>query len=82
MILQWMIPEMSAVEKVGGGKRKKILDLFGKWRGLESVTLDEAINLEIFDFDDEGYIPFAVFDMLRSKHGIDVTAISMSFDKR
>ena len=55
------------------------------------MTLDEAIKtrlpsvlvpidkaLEIFDFDDDGYIPFVVFDMLLSKHGIDVTAISMS----
>ena len=33
---------------------------------------------DIFEFDDDGYIPFAVFDILRYKHGVDVTAISMS----
>ena len=72
-------------------KKRKVIDVSGAWRGLASVALRDAIDtalpgalvpvdkvFEIFGFDDDVDIPYAVFDMLRSKHGIDVTAISMS----
>ena len=47
MIIQWMIPNLSAVEKFGGGKKKKIVDLFGTWRGLASVALEDAIHTKL-----------------------------------
>ena len=47
MIVQWLIPNLSAVEKFGGGEKRKIVDLFGTWRGLASVALEDAIHTKL-----------------------------------
>ena len=59
-----------------------MIDIFGPWRPLDAHQLGDLgyhktvllINVEL----EAGRIPFAAIDELRSKHGVDTTALSMS----
>ena len=91
LTVQWFIPNVSTIEKFGGGKKRMMPDLFGPWRPLISLAVGDAVEtklpgvivkadqvIEIIEFDDDGAIPFKVFDALTHKHGIDVTNFTMS----
>ena len=67
------------------------MDIFGEWTKYEQLSIEAANKVEVspvlimpnaillynFDFADR-QIPYAVFDQLRNRHGIDVTSLSVS----
>ena len=69
-----------------------MLDLFGAWQPVGKLALADAqcvtlpdicVNvadiLEVFDFDEQGRIPYQVLDRIRSKHDLDIiSCLSMS----
>ena len=72
-------------------KKKPLVDLFGVWTPADEMELGIATRVTLpsplvptenileFNFNlDDGHIPFEVLDRLRTNHGIDITAVSMS----
>ena len=91
VVMQWFVPPTSPIVRTGGGKRKRVVDLFGVWTPFDELELSTVIDVKLppvllptsnileFNFElDGGKLPFDVLDMLRVKHGIDVTALTMS----
>ena len=91
VIVKWFVPPTAPVVRAGGGKKKLVVDLFGVWTPVDELELGDATHVTLpspqvktsnileFNFElDDGKLPFEVLDRLRTIHGIDVTAISMS----
>ena len=72
------------------------MDMFGPWAQYDELNLETAawvvapsvrvprddvllVNVEL---DSNSQIPFSAFDALRTAHGIDVSAISLSMTHR
>ena len=91
LLVSWYVPCFSAEASMKAGKKKKVVDIFGEWTKYEQLSIEAANNVEVspvlimpnaillynFAFDDR-LIPYAVFDHLRTRHGIDVTSLSVS----
>ena len=77
-------------------KKAKVMDLFGPWEQYDGLKLETAacasvpsvrvpradvllVNVEL---DSNSQIPFSAVDALRTVHGIDVSAISLSLTHR
>ena len=91
LLVSWYVPSFSAEASMKAGKKKQIVDIFGEWTRYEQLSIEGAKNIEVspvliapnaillynFDFADR-LIPYDVFDHLRTRHGIDVTSLSVS----
>ena len=91
LLVAWWVPPLASKADFKGGRKKKIVDVFGPWKPLAQCTLDELDDtdmpcclvshdavLEMNVELENGKIPFSAFDALRNKHGIDVTGLSTS----
>ena len=92
----WYAPGLASAETFRSGTKKKLLDIFGPWTSLHTLTLAEGrarnlpapvVNLADilecnFALSSDGTLPYDVFDALRRQHGIDVTGLSMSSTHR
>ena len=72
-----------------------VVDIFGPWQELEDSTLDEAKGMCLppplvaledvleanVELDPSNTISYKGFDALRVRHGIDVTALSVSLTR-
>ena len=90
--LEFWLPPVAPISKLGGGKKRTMPDLFGAWVPFGKFLLADAerailpdilVNvpdiLEVFEFDIDGRIPFCVLDRIRDAHGLDIiTSLSMS----
>jgi len=89
--VQYWVPQLAPVSRLGGAKNKMVFDLFGEWVPFDTMTISDArlVNfpdivvrknniLEVFTCHGPGSIPYTVLDKLRVEHGIDVTSISLS----
>ena len=88
---QYWVPPLAPLSRVGGGKKRMVVDLFGDWVPFDTLTIAEA---QLVDFPDitmrradildvitltgQGKIPYTALDKLRREHMIDVTALSLS----
>jgi hypothetical protein len=96
VLVCWWIPGESVAVNFKPGKKKTIVDLFGRWRPLSSMTVQELAGtlmpevlvgqqavLEMnFELTADDEIPFSCFDSLRTKHGVDCTSLTYSLTKR
>ena len=96
VVVVWYVPGLASAETFRSGTKKKLLDIFGPWTSLHTLTLAEcrACNLPSpvvnladilecnFALSSDGTLPYDVFDALRRQHGIDVTGLSMSSTHR
>ena len=91
VVVQWYVPPTAPMVRMGGGRKKRVIDLFGVWTPLDQLELSTVIDVKLppvlvptshileFNFElDGGKLPFDVLDILRVKHGIDVTALTTS----
>ena len=90
--VEFWLPPVAPMSKLGGGKKRTMPDLFGAWVPFGKFLLADAehailpdilVNvpdiLEVFEFDSDGRIPFCVLDRIRDAHGLDIiTSMSMS----
>ena len=86
----WYVPGLASAEAFRSGTKKKLLDIFGPWTSLHTLTLAECrarnlpspvVNLAdisecYFALSSDGALPYDVFDALQRQH--DVTGLSMS----
>ena len=90
--LEFWLPPVAPISKLGGGKKRTMHDIFGAWVpfgtflladaqrvSLPDILVNVAAILEVFEFDSDGRIPFCVLDRIRDAHGLDIiTSMSMS----
>lgn len=92
VLVEWWLPAMSKESSLAAGKKKQVTDIFGSWYAfttfaavdlrdthLPSILVrpgDILINNIVLE--QGGKIPFAAFDQLKHRFGIDVTALSVS----
>ena len=89
-IIQWWLPPLSSAANFRPGRKKHVVDLFGKWKPFEQHTVAEAGTarlppvlvpvediLEIAEVED-GKISFKTLDRLRLIHKVDSTGLSVS----
>ena len=89
--VQYWVPPVAPVSRVGGGKKKMVVDLFGDWAPFDTlmiseaelvdfpdITVQKADILEVITLTGLGTIPYTALDKLRLEHAIDVTGISLS----
>ena len=91
-LVQWWIPGQAKESMGGGGRRKQVTDIFGPWKSLDSCSADEVRHIELppvlvapgsvlminVELEGGNKTPFKIFDALRTKHEIDVSALSLS----
>jgi len=91
LLVSWYVPGFVPEASMKSGPKKKVVDLFGEWTKYEQLSNDAANKVDLspvlivgkavllynFIFADR-VIPYAVHDQLRNRHGIDVTALSVS----
>ena len=78
------------MSRVGGGKKRMAVDLFGDWAPFDTLMISDAklLNfpdiavqkadlLEVITLETLGQLPFTALDKLRREHMIDVTAIGL-----
>ena len=94
LLVSWYVPGFVPEASMKSGPKKKVVDLFGEWTKYEQLSAEAANKVELspvlivtnaillynFAFADR-MIPYAVFDQLRSRHGIDVTSLSVSLTR-
>ena len=89
--VQYWVPPLARMSRVGGGKKKMVVDLFGDWAPFDTlmiseaelvdfpdITVQKADILEVITLTGLGTIPYTALDKLRLEHTIDVTGISLS----
>ena len=89
--VQYWVPPVAPVSRVGGGKKKMVVDLFGDWAAFDTLSISDAENvnfpgitvqkadvLEVITLTKLGQIPYTALDKLRREHAIDVAALSLS----
>ena len=94
LLVSWYVPCVTAEASMKAGTKKKVVDIFGEWTKYEDLSTEEANNVEVAPvlIDPSAVllhnfafalrvIPYAVFDQLRSRHGIDVTQLSVSLTR-
>lgn len=83
---------MSIIMSHRGGKKKKILDVFGTWHPVFNTVLHDLEHCRLpeplvdlsnvldcnFEWTEDGTLPFDVLDQLRNVYHIDVTGLTMS----
>ena len=88
--------DVAPVENFRGGKKKKVLDIFGPWTSIHALTVAQLRKCRLpqpvvalsqilecnFDLCDAGTLPYDVFDALRTQHDIDVTGFNASLTHR
>ena len=91
-IVQWWVPSTSPRANMRPGPKTQVVDIFGAWQALATLTVDRAAEVNLppvlvnrvnvlvinVQLDQDDRIPFSAFDQLRLKHGIDVTGLSTS----
>ena len=96
LVVVWYVPGLASAETFRPGTKQKLLDIFGPWTSLHTLTLAEcrACNLPSpvvnladilecnFALSSDGTLPYDVFDALRRQHGVDVIGLSMSSTHR
>jgi len=92
-LVRWYQPPLAKQSHFRPGRRKEVLDVFGKWEPIDQVPLanlpeppmpllrPEEVLEWGFELQDH-LIPFAVFDKLLDYHGIDMTSLSQSSTSR
>ena len=88
---QWWVPPLAPMSRVGGGKKRMLVDLFGDWAAFDTLSISDAANvnspditvqkadvLEVITLTKLGQIPYTALDKLRREHNIDVTGLSLS----
>ena len=95
-VVVWYVPDVAPVENFRGGAKKKVLDIFGPWTSIHTLTVAQLRKCRLpqpvvalsqilecnFDLSDAGTLPYDVFDALRTQHDIDVTGFSTSMTHR
>ena len=89
--VQYWVPPLARLSRVGGGRKRLLVDLFGDWATFDTLMISDAelLNspdiavqkadiLEVITLETLGQIPFTALDKLRREHNIDVTALSLS----
>ena len=91
LLVAWLVPGRSEKALFKKGRKTKVVNIFGAWKPLAACTLEElddtvlpetlvsqsaVLETNVLLQDDK--IPFAVLDALRTKHGIDMTGLSVS----
>jgi len=96
LLVQWYLPPQSEEVAFKKGRRKMVCDLFGVWTPadtwqldalrevtLPSALLDPAAILEtLVQRNEDCTVPYPTLDALRQKHGLDMTALSLSSTAR
>jgi len=91
-LVEWYVPPLGKETTPKPGPKKLIMDIFGVWQGCGScapVDLGELVLPDCIvrpddvlctftEFDDDGGIPFDIFDALRKNHGIDCTGLRLT----
>ena len=88
--VQYWVPPLAPVSRVGGGKKRLVVDLFGDWAPFDTLMISDAelLNfpdiavqkadiLEVTTLETLGQIPYTALDKLRREHMIDGTAIGL-----
>jgi len=88
--VQYWVPPLAPLSRVGGGKKRIVVDLFGEWAAFDTLSISDAENvnspgitvqkadvLEVITLTKLGQIPYTALDKLRREHMIDVTAIGL-----
>ena len=95
LLVAWYVPHLGRMENYRGGRKKQVIDLFGPWSPVDELAMEDLKKctlphpiLEIqsvveanFEFTDNQTLPYEVFDALRIRHGIDVSAFSLSMTR-
>ena len=96
VIVVWYVPSLAPTETFRSGAKEKILDMFGPWTTMDNMTLTHVrsccmpapmVNVRDvmecnFELSSEGTLPYDVLDLLRRRHGIDVTGPHTSMTHR
>ena len=88
--VQYWVPPLARISRVGGGRKRLLVDLFGDWAPFDTLMISDAelLNspdiavqkadiLEVITLETLGQIPYTALDKLRREHMIDVTAIGL-----
>ena len=91
LLVAWWLPGLSKERKFRQGRSKNVVDIFGKWLPMSSLppseltgtcmpeTLVRQEDVLMINFElEDNQIPFATFNELHKKHGIDVTGFAYS----
>lgn len=93
-LVEWLHPLKSTERKFASGKKKQILDIFGRWLPVDSFQVGDLeelpkplvdpkdILLWNFELTEDSEIPFSTLDQLLDVHGIDFTGLSLSATHR
>ena len=94
VLVSWWLPPDNDVQNYRAGRKKRMLDVFGEWFGIEQACLSDLDKTclpgalvhqdDILEcnFEMDPAIPYEVLDSLRLKHGIDVSGLSSSLTHR
>ena len=79
--VQYWVPPLARMSRVGGGKKRLVVDLFGDWAPFDTLTISDAelVNfpditvqkanvLEVITLTKLGQIPYTALDKLRREH--------------
>ena len=91
ILVAWWVPGASPM-----GKYAEVIDMFGPWEQYDELNLETAASASVpsvrvprddvllmnVELDADSQIPFAAFDALRAKHGIDVSGVALSLTHR
>ena len=89
--VQYWAPPLARLSRVGGGRKRLLVDLFGDGPPFDTLMISDAelLNfpdiavqkadiLEVITLETLGQIPYTPLDKLRREHMIDVTVVSLS----
>jgi len=91
-VVGWLVPSMSPCADYKTGARRLIVDVFSEWVPLETLTVAESRHVTMptcvvvaadvlipnILLEADGTLPYKILDELRTQHGIDVSALSVS----
>ena len=94
ILVSWLVPPLSVSVNFKPGHKKQVVDLFGSWRLLDSLTPQEVKGTRLPDnmvsgssiletnlvFLD-GRLQYKTLCRLKEVHNIDVTALSVSLTR-
>jgi len=79
--VQYWVPPLARLSRVGGGRKRLLVDLFGDWAPFDTLMISDAelLNcpdiavqradiLEVITLETLGQIPYTPLDKLRREH--------------
>ncbi len=95
-LVNWLVPGQSNSADGRGGRKRKVLDVFGAWTAINNTPIGDTPRLPPiqlpsssvlewgFELDGENCdcVPFTVLDKICDKHQIDITGLSVSSTPR